>query len=80
MDVRFDDLAGRADVGFVELVVAGDAEQREADADLVFEVSRRGAPCRVGEQPTTHSITQSVAWYRVMWRGRDVAPSVHARF
>src|SRR5216683_383604 len=29
--------ARRADIGFVELAIAGDAEQREADADLVFE-------------------------------------------
>src|SRR5438045_7572364 len=31
------DLAGRVDIGFVEFAVAGDAEQREADADLVFD-------------------------------------------
>jgi hypothetical protein len=37
VDVRVDDLAGGADGGFVELVVTGDAEQREADADFVFE-------------------------------------------
>jgi hypothetical protein len=37
VDVRRHDLARRADVGFVELVVSGDAEQRQADADLVFE-------------------------------------------
>src|SRR5690242_19575621 len=37
VDVRRHDLAGRADIGFVELVVAGDAEQRQADTDLVFE-------------------------------------------
>ena len=35
--MRLHDLARRADVGFVELVVASDAEQREADTDLVFE-------------------------------------------
>jgi hypothetical protein len=35
--VRLDDLARGADVGFVELVVGGDAEQRQADADLVLE-------------------------------------------
>src|SRR5436309_16019575 len=46
VDVRRHDLAGRADVGFVELVVAGGAEQREAYADLVFEDLERGAPCR----------------------------------
>jgi hypothetical protein len=37
VDVRLDDLAGRADVGFVELVIGDDAEQRQADADFVFE-------------------------------------------
>src|SRR5207248_10477130 len=31
------DLARRADIGFVELAVGGHAEQRQADADLVFE-------------------------------------------
>ena len=35
--VRRYDLARRADVGFVELVITGDAEQRQTDADLVFE-------------------------------------------
>ena len=35
--MRLHDLARRADVRFVELVVASDAEQREADTDLVFE-------------------------------------------
>ena len=37
VDMRGHDLARRADMGVVELVVAGDAEQGEADADLVFE-------------------------------------------
>ena len=36
VDVRRGDLARRADIGFVELAVASDAEQRQADADLVF--------------------------------------------
>src|SRR6266567_5764872 len=35
--MRRHDLARRADIGFVELVVAGDAEQRQSDADLVLE-------------------------------------------
>src|SRR5207248_5956511 len=37
VDVGQHDLAGGADVGLIELVVAGGAEQREADADFVFE-------------------------------------------
>jgi hypothetical protein len=35
--VRRYDLARRTDVRFVELVITGDAEQRQTDADLVFE-------------------------------------------
>ena len=35
--VRRHDLARRADVGFVELVIAVDTEQRQADADLVLK-------------------------------------------
>src|SRR3954471_148113 len=37
VDVRPDDLRRRADIGFVQLAVAVDPEQRQADADLVFE-------------------------------------------
>jgi hypothetical protein len=37
VDMWRHDLARRADIGFVELAVAGDSEQREANADLVFE-------------------------------------------
>ena len=37
VNVRRHDLARRADVGFVEFAVGGDAEQRQADADLVLE-------------------------------------------
>src|SRR5260370_18034465 len=37
VDVRRHYLAGRADVGLIELAVGGRAEQRQADADLVFE-------------------------------------------
>src|SRR6266851_2874111 len=37
VDVRRHHRPRRADIGFVELAIAGDAEQREADADLVFE-------------------------------------------
>src|SRR5438067_7876294 len=37
VDVGRHHLAGRADIGLVELAVGADAEQREADADLVFE-------------------------------------------
>jgi hypothetical protein len=36
VDVRRHDLACRADVGFVELAVTGDAEEGQADADLFF--------------------------------------------
>src|SRR5580704_16965076 len=35
--VRRHDWPRRADVGFVQLVITSDAEQRQADADLVFE-------------------------------------------
>jgi hypothetical protein len=60
VDVRRHDLACRADVGFVELVVAGDAKQRQANADLVFEDleqphhaggARRGEPVDI--EPAT---------------------------
>src|SRR5712692_3743575 len=37
VDMRRHHRPRRADIGFVELAIAGDAEQREADADLVFE-------------------------------------------
>ena len=37
MDVRGHDRPGRAEVGFVERGKAGDAQQREANRDLVFE-------------------------------------------
>src|SRR3954454_12362631 len=37
VDVRPHDLRRRPDIGFVQLAVAVDPEQRQADADLVFE-------------------------------------------
>lgn len=37
VNVRRHNLPRRADVGLVELVITGDAEQRQTDADFVFE-------------------------------------------
>jgi hypothetical protein len=70
VDERRHGLARRTDVGFVELVIAGNAEQRQADVDLVFEdleqplppwASRRGEAINIKRPTDTMSAQRIVA-------------------